>query len=145
METNPHPAPPARRPGPQEPLVPPQTVDEPDIAPDDDSDEQEEDHGPRDDAGNGIQRLGSAAPFHPNLEVTSMPKKSPVSRPTVDAGAAQAEGSRSSAPASVPNPDREEQIRQGAYERFLRRGDGPGDAQTDWLDAEADVDARQAQ
>ncbi len=33
----------------------------------------------------------------------------------------------------------EEQIRQRAYEIFLRRNGGPGDSRSDWLQAEAEL------
>uniref|UniRef100_UPI0040397BD7 DUF2934 domain-containing protein n=1 Tax=Variovorax sp. BK018 TaxID=3450241 RepID=UPI0040397BD7 len=37
---------------------------------------------------------------------------------------------------------REERIRRAAYDAYVRRGDGPGDAQQDWLQAEAQIDGR---
>jgi len=37
---------------------------------------------------------------------------------------------------------REERIRRAAYEAYVLRGEGPGDAVQDWLQAEAEVDAR---
>ncbi|WP_026346444.1 DUF2934 domain-containing protein [Variovorax atrisoli] len=37
---------------------------------------------------------------------------------------------------------REERIRRAAYDAYVRRGDGPGDAEQDWLQAEAQIDGR---
>ena len=37
---------------------------------------------------------------------------------------------------------REERIRRAAYKAYVLRGEGPGDAVQDWLQAEAEVDAR---
>ena len=40
--------------------------------------------------------------------------------------------------------DRQSRIRAAAYAAFLRRGDGPGDADQDWFEAEREVNARDA-
>lgn len=39
---------------------------------------------------------------------------------------------------------REEAIRKAAYEAYLRRGDAPGSATDDWLEAEAQVDRQRS-
>jgi hypothetical protein len=33
----------------------------------------------------------------------------------------------------------QEEVRRRAYERYLARGDGPGDEENDWLEAEREV------
>lgn len=38
----------------------------------------------------------------------------------------------------------EDEIRAAAYQRYLRRGSGAGDAESDWLEAEAELKARAA-
>ncbi|HEX3746989.1 MAG TPA: DUF2934 domain-containing protein [Bryobacteraceae bacterium] len=40
-------------------------------------------------------------------------------------------------------PSLEEQIRQRAYELYLERGEGPGTEVSDWLQAEAELNANQ--
>lgn len=50
-----------------------------------------------------------------------------------------------STPVSSPGEEpgsREERIRRAAYERFLQRGGGSGNADTDWREAEAADDAQ---
>lgn len=53
------------------------------------------------------------------------------------------------APNDVPRSEiaesREERIRRAAYERFVQRAGGPGDAETDWREAEAADDAQRSQ
>jgi len=41
-------------------------------------------------------------------------------------------------------PSRDSRIRDAAYRRYIARGDGPGDASTDWREAEAEIDAADA-
>lgn len=41
----------------------------------------------------------------------------------------------------VEGQSREDRIRDAAYRRYLARGEADGDASTDWLEAEAEVDA----
>lgn len=43
------------------------------------------------------------------------------------------------------DPGREDAIRQAAYEAYLRRGDAPGSATDDWLEAEAQLDKQRSQ
>jgi Protein of unknown function (DUF2934) len=45
----------------------------------------------------------------------------------------------------VETPSREEQIRFGAYERYLQRGGEPGSELADWLQAEAEICRAQEQ
>lgn len=53
---------------------------------------------------------------------------------------------RSTARANAPTPrlvarrvPREDEIRQRAYEIYMRRGGSPGDAHSDWLQAEREL------
>jgi hypothetical protein len=39
-------------------------------------------------------------------------------------------------------PPREERIRNAAYQRYLERGDGPGDSVADWLHAESEINSQ---
>jgi hypothetical protein len=39
---------------------------------------------------------------------------------------------------------REDRIREAAYRRFIERGHLDGDELTDWIDAEAEIDAEDA-
>lgn len=41
----------------------------------------------------------------------------------------------------VETNSRDDRIREIAYRKFLARGDNAGDAATDWLEAESEVDA----
>jgi hypothetical protein len=49
------------------------------------------------------------------------------------------EGNADSAESQTGTHAREDAIRQAAYEAYLRRNGGPGDATSDWLEAEAKV------
>jgi Protein of unknown function (DUF2934) len=42
---------------------------------------------------------------------------------------------------SLP-PSREDRIRDAAYRRYVERSDGPGNSVSDWLEAEAEIDAQ---
>jgi len=69
--------------------------------------------------------------------------QAPTPAPTIDTPAPQQQ--QSEQPAGEGREDaasREERIRRAAYEAYVRRGDGPGDAEQDWLQAEAQVDGR---
>ena len=41
----------------------------------------------------------------------------------------------------VEKMSREDRVREAAYRRHLARGDGDGDEESDWLEAEKEVDA----
>ena len=50
--------------------------------------------------------------------------------------------------ASVPlflPTERQRRVAEAAYFRYLMRGDAPGDPVQDWLEAEAEIDARSPQ
>ena len=47
-------------------------------------------------------------------------------------------------PMSDSKPSREDRIRDAAYRRFVERGHLDGDDVTDWIDAEAEIDAEDA-
>jgi hypothetical protein len=47
-------------------------------------------------------------------------------------------------PMADTKSNREDRIRQAAYRRYVERGHLDGDELTDWIDAEAEIDAEDA-
>ena len=45
----------------------------------------------------------------------------------------------------VERPSREDRIRETAYRRYLARGEHESDALIDWVEAEAEIDAEDAE
>ncbi len=73
-----------------------------------------------------------------------------IAKPVAPTGAGKGSGasaSKSPSPAAFrvnrPRPT-EEQIRARAYEIYLRRNGGPGDAHSDWLQAEGELHAAES-
>ncbi len=62
--------------------------------------------------------------------------------PPVDSLTESLDDAAAAAPKETGETDREQAIREAAYAAYERRGKTEGNAEQDWLDAEAEVKAR---